>query len=75
MTESRESQGPAAVLMLRNEFARVAVRLDHAANGDRLVVTDLNSGRRIYLDPLELERLANAQHRDLALLVAPREPA
>jgi hypothetical protein len=62
------------VLVLRNEFARVEVRLDRSANGDRLEVTDVNSGRRIYLDPLELERLTAARHHDLAQLVAPTDP-
>jgi hypothetical protein len=40
-----------------NEFARVSVTVDHRANGPRLLVTDLETGRDICLDPLELEGL------------------
>jgi hypothetical protein len=56
---------------LRSEFAVVRVRLDRDANGDRLEVTDLRTGARIHLDPLELERLTAARHHDLAGLMRP----
>lgn len=61
----------AAGFELRSEFARVRVRLDLEANGDRLEVTDLRTGAMIFLDPLELERLTAARHHDLAELMRP----
>jgi hypothetical protein len=63
---------PVAGLELRSEFAHVRVHVDRNANGDRLAVTDLRSGAEIFLDPLELERLTTARHRDLAGLMRPR---
>ncbi len=56
---------------LRSEFAVVGVRLDRDANGDRLEITDLRTGNRIHLDPLELERLTAASHHDLEALMRP----
>lgn len=56
---------------LANEFASVRVRLDTAANSPRVEVTDLASGRRILLDPLELVTLSWCSHRDLVPLVDP----
>ncbi|MPY92707.1 MAG: hypothetical protein GEV08_06430 [Acidimicrobiia bacterium] len=58
---------------LRNEFASVTVSVDRSANGDRLAIVDLRSGQAIFLDPLELERLAWARHDQLAQLVAPAD--
>lgn len=40
-----------------SEFAEVTVRVDKEANGPRLRVEDLRSGRVRYLDALELETL------------------
>ena len=40
-----------------NEFAAVACRRDHQANGVRLRLEDVRSGRVRYLDALELETL------------------
>lgn len=40
-----------------NEFAEVSVRIDDDANGRRLRIEDLRSGRVRHLDPLELETL------------------
>lgn len=40
-----------------SEFAEVAVSVDHEANGPRLRVEDLRSGRVRHLDALELETL------------------
>ena len=65
-----EQQAP---LHLRNEFASVRVRVDRTANGERLEVLDVRSGRAILLDPLELERLAWTRHDQLAGVVAPRD--
>ena len=40
-----------------SEFAEVAVRVDAAANGPRLRLEDLRTGRIRYLDALELETI------------------
>ena len=58
-------------VVLRSEFATVRVSVDRTANGDRLRVEDVRSGRCFYLDPLELERLATVRHQDLAYVVSP----
>ncbi len=50
---------------LAGEFARVLVEPDYEANGPRLKVSDLESGRTRYLDPLELATLTLLTHRDL----------
>jgi hypothetical protein len=57
--------------LLRNEFATVEVELDHQANSPRLKITNLRTGQKSYLDPLELERLTLARHADLAWIVSP----
>lgn len=44
--------------VITNEFASVAVSVDHAANSPRLRLEDLRTGRVGYLDALELETLA-----------------
>jgi len=54
-----------------SEFAEVAVRTDHAANGPRLRLEDLRSGRVRYLDALELETLVWLPHRTLQDLADP----
>ncbi len=59
---------------LANEFARVRVEKDVAANGPRLMIQDIKTGKQIFLDPLELESLAWAVHEDLAPLLDPGRP-
>jgi len=49
---------PESVGVVANEFASVAVSVDHAGNSPRLRVEDLRTGRVGYLDALELETLA-----------------
>jgi hypothetical protein len=67
-----EPTSPApAPLVVANEFARVSVSLDRTANGPRLLVTDLETGREIRLDPLELEGLTRLTHEAIARMVAP----
>lgn len=56
---------------LRNEFAYVSVELDEGANGQRLKICDLRTGRVGYLDPLELESLAWSTHEDLEMILDP----
>jgi hypothetical protein len=40
-----------------NEFASVAVSIDHDGNSPRLLLTDLRSGAARHVDALELESL------------------
>lgn len=56
---------------LANEFASVQVQVDLAANGPRLLVRDLLTGRFIYLDPKELASLTRVRHEDLQPFVDP----
>lgn len=48
----------APVGVVANEFASVAVTIDHAGNSPRLRLVDQKTGRVGYLDALELETLA-----------------
>jgi hypothetical protein len=48
--------------LFRSEFALVRVSKDHSANGERLLIEDMSTGNRIYLDPLELEALTRMNH-------------
>ena len=50
---------------LAGEFARVVIEPNYDANGPRLRISDLESGRTRYLDPLELATLTMMTHRDL----------
>lgn len=58
-------------IVMRSEFASVSVTKDVVANGDRLRIEDLRSGRVSFLDPLELERLTCAGHGQLAGIMSP----
>lgn len=58
-------------LILRNEFATVALTLDDTARGPRLKLEDLRTGHVSYLDPLEIESLAWSTHNDLKELLDP----
>ncbi|MCW2495149.1 hypothetical protein [Jatrophihabitans sp.] len=58
-------------MVLQSEFGGVVLSKDVTANGDRLRVLGITSGVEIYLDPLELERIAVAGHDAIALLVSP----
>ena len=44
-------------LFLASEFASVKVSVDASANGPRLRLVDLNTGRERFLDPLHLQSL------------------
>ena len=57
--------------VLRNEFATIEVARDEDANGDRLRIRDLLTGREVYLDPLELEALTRVSHSQFASLLDP----
>ena len=78
----REASGPeererAAVregmTVYKNEFAMVAVGHHETASGPRLHVVDLASGGEVFLDPMELEGLTRARHREFAPLLDPSD--
>ena len=58
-------------VVLKNEFATVEVTRDDTANGSRLLIKDLQTGRQVYLDPLELEALTRAPHSAFAQWLDP----
>jgi hypothetical protein len=60
-------------IVLKNEFAHVSVKLDRSANGDRLLIKDIRTGKTSYLDPLELESLLWSTHKDLTTLLDPSQ--
>ena len=57
--------------VVANEFAQVAVRLDETANGARLRLEDLRTGRVRYLDALELETIVWLRDEQLSRLMDP----
>ena len=57
--------------VVASEFAQVAVRLDRTANGTRLRLEDLRTGRVRYLDALELETIVWLRDEHLGRLMDP----
>ena len=57
--------------VVASEFAQVAVRLDDTANGVRLRLEDLRTGRVRYLDALELETIVWLRDEHLGALMDP----
>ena len=57
--------------IVENEFAAVDVRVDSTANGPRLRLEDLRTGRVRYLDPLELETVVSLPDGHLRALLDP----
>ena len=57
--------------IVASEFAQVAVRLDQTANGTRLRLEDLRTGRMRYLDALELETIVWLRDEHLGRLLDP----
>jgi hypothetical protein len=57
--------------VVASEFARVAVRLDESANGTRLRLEDVRTGRVRYLDALELETIVWLRDEQLSRLMDP----
>jgi hypothetical protein len=51
-------------VVLTSEFASVRVSVDHNANGVRLLVEDIESGARVFLEPLELASFCYATEDD-----------
>lgn len=60
-----------AILRLASEFAAVEVGRDDRGNGPRLMIRDAQSGRCVFLDPLELAALASTRHEDLLPFLDP----
>jgi len=58
-------------MRLTSEFAAVEVEHDDRGNGPRLMIRDLQTGKEIYLDPLELAALAWTRHETLYPLLDP----
>ena len=57
--------------IVESEFAQVAVCIDHDANGARLRLEDLRTGRVRYLDALELETIVWISDGHLQQLLDP----
>ena len=57
--------------VVASEFAQVAVCLDETANGTRLRLEDLRTGRVRYLDALELETIVWLRDEHLGRLMDP----
>ncbi|HZU16695.1 MAG TPA: hypothetical protein VFD01_08900 [Candidatus Dormibacteraeota bacterium] len=68
MTEPDPERGR---LLVRNEFASVALERDPGAGEALVRVLDLRTGRAVSLDPLELEALTRLTRDDLTALVDP----
>lgn len=56
--------------MLVNEFARVLIEYDDSANGCRLRIQSLRTGRTAHLDPLQLESLTWLTDQEFAKLLS-----
>ena len=57
----------------KNEFAMVAVGHHETHSGPRLHIVDLASGEEVFLDPMELEGLTRARHKQFAPLLDPSD--
>jgi hypothetical protein len=57
--------------IVANEFATVAVSVDHRGNGTRLRLEDLRTGTVRHLDALELESIVWAPEEVLRTLLYP----
>jgi len=58
-------------MLIANEFAAVDVQLDTTGKGPRLRIEDKSTGVHVFLDPIELQALAWATHKDLAVFARP----
>lgn len=72
-TRAAGRDGGRTRLSLSNEFGAVAVEVDARANGPRLRIEDLRSGRTIHLDPLELASLTWLTHERLGPFLDPSQ--
>jgi hypothetical protein len=60
-------------LELKSEFAAVALEVDPRANGPRLRIRNLQNGRIVYLDPLEVASLTWLDHERLGPFLDPSQ--
>lgn len=60
-------------LFLASEFASVTVEVDRTANGPRLRIENVQNGRVVYLDPLELASLTWLDHERLGPFLDPSQ--
>lgn len=60
-------------LELTSEFATVALEVDPHANGPRLRIQNLQNGRIVYLDPLEVASLTWLSHERLGPFLDPSQ--
>lgn len=58
-------------MIIRSEFAAVEVGLDNEGNGDRLRIEDLDTGRVVYLDALQLENLVWLPEEEITRIMDP----
>ncbi|MGZ6253195.1 MAG: hypothetical protein ACXWM1_09015 [Candidatus Binataceae bacterium] len=68
---SANSDARNTIFRLASEFAAVEVGRDDRGNGPRLMIRDTQSGRSVFLDPLELAALAWIRHEDLSPFLDP----
>jgi hypothetical protein len=74
MTHMRAHEGNgAARLALASEFASVVVEVDASANGPRLRIENVQNGRVVYLDPLEVASLTWLTHERLGPFLDPSQ--
>lgn len=60
---------------LTSEFAAVRLEVDHTGNGERLCLTDLRSGKSVFLDSVQLEALVWVPHGEIVRLTDPGHAA
>lgn len=56
---------------ISNEYASVEVEAVIQDRGSMLKITDLSTSKTFYLDPLELQALAWATHKDMYIFARP----
>ena len=64
---------PRPRLELKSEFAAVSLEVDQHANGPRLRVRNLQNGRIVFLDPLEVASLTWLTHERLGPFLDPSQ--
>ncbi len=54
-----------------SEFGHISIGVDKSANGPRLMLRDVRTGKTAYFDPLELESLVWCEHEQLSEILDP----
>lgn len=60
--------------MLRNDFATVKLSVHESPDRPRITIADVNTGRKITLDLLEIEALTRIRHSDFGSIVTGNWP-